>query len=206
MYDKHGPFGASVEMWAMNRLQYITNKYPATNVFWKHMEKNWRYKTHMWVVGFQNLPYVGQDTYAAIESCHGTLKAQLKLGKSRLVGRHVDWCIHELVKYVLTQYWYQNLCKNFGFMNNKHQQLFVVGALLGAQLILDTNVTLPSYDGCPTHVSHVIKKTHLRYTIHNPTLEWACCKYVNAQCGYICKHQLKVLMFFHPDLAKGTIV
>jgi hypothetical protein len=37
-------------------------------------------------------------------------------------------------------------------MNNKCQQLFVVGALLGAQLILDTNVTLHSYDGGPTHV------------------------------------------------------
>jgi hypothetical protein len=41
MYDKYGPFGASVEMWAMNMLQYITNKYHATNVFWKYMEENW---------------------------------------------------------------------------------------------------------------------------------------------------------------------
>jgi hypothetical protein len=105
------------------------------------------------MVGFQNLPYVGQDTNAAIESYHGTLKAQLKSGKSRLIGCCVDWCIHELVGDVLTHYWYQNLCKIFRFMNNKHQQLFVVGALLGAWLILDTNVTLPSYyDGGPTHI------------------------------------------------------
>jgi hypothetical protein len=93
-------------MWAMNRLQYITSKYPATNVFWKYMEENWQHKTHMWVVGFRNLPYVGQGTNAIIESYHGTFKAQLKLGKSRLVGCRVDWCIHELVKDVLTQYWY----------------------------------------------------------------------------------------------------
>jgi hypothetical protein len=86
----------------------------------------------MWVVEFQNLPYVGQDTNVRIESYHGTLKAQLKLGKSRLVGSCVDWCIHELVEDVLTLYWYQSLCKNFGFVNNKRQQLFVVGALLGA--------------------------------------------------------------------------
>jgi hypothetical protein len=120
----------------------------------------------MWVVGFQNLPYVGQDTNVAIKSYHGTLNAQLKLGKSRLVGRRVDWCIHELVRDFFTQYWYQNLCKNFGFMNNKHQQLFVVGALLGAWLIFDTNVTLPSYDGGPTHISHVIKKNP--FAIHHP--------------------------------------
>jgi hypothetical protein len=163
MYDKDGPFGAGAEMWAMNMLQYITNKYPLVNVFWKYMEENWRHKTHMWVVGFQNLPYV-----ATIESYHGTLKARLKLGKSRLVGHHVDSCIHELVGNVLTQYWYQNLCKNFAFVNNKHQQLFVVGALLGAQLILETNVTLLSYDGGPAHVMscHVIKKSP--FVIHHP--------------------------------------
>jgi hypothetical protein len=50
------------------------------------MEENWLHKTHMWVVGFQNLPYIGQDTNATIESYHGTLKAQLKSRKSRLVG------------------------------------------------------------------------------------------------------------------------
>jgi hypothetical protein len=41
MYDKDGPSGAGVKMWAMNSLQHIINKYPATNVFWKYMEKNW---------------------------------------------------------------------------------------------------------------------------------------------------------------------
>jgi hypothetical protein len=106
----------------------------------------------MWVVGFQNLPYVRQNTNVAIESYHGTLKAQLKSRKSRLVGSRVDQCIHELVRVVFNQYWYQSLQKNFGFVTNKRQQLFVVGALLGARLILNTNVTLPSYDGGPTHV------------------------------------------------------
>ncbi len=68
----------------------------------------------MWVVGFRNPPYVGQDTNATIESYHGTLKAQLKLGKSRLVGHRVDWCIHELIEDVLIQYHYQSLCENLG--------------------------------------------------------------------------------------------
>jgi hypothetical protein len=40
MYDKDGPFGVGAEMWVMNR-QYIINKYPATNFFWKYMEENW---------------------------------------------------------------------------------------------------------------------------------------------------------------------
>jgi hypothetical protein len=33
MYGKDGPFGVGAEMWAMSRLQYITNKYPTTNAF-----------------------------------------------------------------------------------------------------------------------------------------------------------------------------
>jgi hypothetical protein len=201
MYDKDGPFGVDVEMSVMNRLQYIIIKYHVANFFLEYMEENWQHKTHMWMVGVQNPPYVGQGTNAIIESYHGTLK----LGKNRLVGCHVDWCIHELVGDVLTQYWYQSLHKNFGFMNNKRQQLFVVGALLGARLILDTNVTLPSYDGGPTHVMSS-RKVQMQYTIHNPTSKWACCNYVNAQRGHICKHQLKVLLFLHPNLAEGIIV
>ncbi len=73
MYDKDGPFAIGVGMWAMNRLQFITSKYHAINVFWKYMEENWWHKTHMCVVGFWNLPYDGQGTNAAIESYHGTL-------------------------------------------------------------------------------------------------------------------------------------
>jgi hypothetical protein len=75
MYDRGGPFRACVEMWAMNRLQCITGKYHVANVFWKYMEENWQHKIHMRVVRFRNLPYVGLDTNATIESYHGTLKA-----------------------------------------------------------------------------------------------------------------------------------
>jgi hypothetical protein len=78
MYDKDGPSGASAKMWAMNMLQYITSKYLAANVFWKYMEENWQHKTHMWVVGFQNLPYVGQNINATIESYYKTIEVREK--------------------------------------------------------------------------------------------------------------------------------
>jgi len=41
MYDKDGPCGVGAEMWVISRLQYIINKYPTTNAFWKYMEENW---------------------------------------------------------------------------------------------------------------------------------------------------------------------
>ncbi len=80
----------------------------------------------------------------------------------------------------------------------------MVGALLEAQLILDANVALLFYEGGLTLVM-LAQKNHLRYTIPNPTLEWACCNCIHAQHGNICKHQLKVLMLLHPHLVEGII-
>jgi hypothetical protein len=37
MYDRDGPFGANVEMWAMIKL----HKHPIANLFCKYMEENW---------------------------------------------------------------------------------------------------------------------------------------------------------------------
>ncbi len=61
-----------------------------------------------------------------------------KIMYSTLVCFHMD---------VLIQYWCESLCKNFGFVNNKCQSnCLCFGALFGAHLILNTNVTLPSYE------------------------------------------------------------
>ena len=40
----------------------------------------------MWVVGYRNLPYAGQDTNAAIEGYHGFLKSVLKAERSCMVA------------------------------------------------------------------------------------------------------------------------
>jgi hypothetical protein len=50
-------------------------------------------------------------------------------------------------------------------MNNKHQQLFVVEALLEAQLLLDTNVALLSYEG---GLTLVMLSQQNPSTIHHP--------------------------------------
>jgi hypothetical protein len=55
----------------------------------------------MWVVGYRNLPYVGQDTNVAIENYHANLKATLRSSKGRFHSKWVDWAIHALVGDVL---------------------------------------------------------------------------------------------------------
>jgi hypothetical protein len=53
---------------------------------------------------FEIYRMLGQYTNVVIESYHWTLKVQLKLGKNILFGYRVDWCIHELIGNVFTQY------------------------------------------------------------------------------------------------------
>ena len=56
----------------------------------------------MWVVGHDNMPYVGKDTNATIESYHHNLKATLRAWKSGAHGRCMDWVILELTKDILS--------------------------------------------------------------------------------------------------------
>jgi hypothetical protein len=45
---------------------------------------------HMWVIGFRNVPYAGQDTNAAVESYHANMKSILSEVRQKLVGRWMD--------------------------------------------------------------------------------------------------------------------
>jgi len=50
--------------------------------------------------------------------------------------------------------------------------------LVGSTIASWRKCALPSYEGGLTLVM-LAQKTHLRYTIHNPTSEWACCNYTH---------------------------
>ena len=158
----------------------------------------------MWIVGFRNLPYVGQDTNAAIESYHGYMKSILKAERSRMVGRRVDWCIHALTRDVVTHYSYYVLQKIHGFVDNKKERGIVVSALIQARDIPDTDVTLLVSKGGLAFVTSTTHR-HIHHAIHNSSKFWATCTCVHSLCGNICKHQVKVLRLMHPDLAEGTI-
>jgi hypothetical protein len=168
------------------------------------MKTQWLDKVHMWVVGFRNLDYCGQDTNAAIEGYHGFAKSILKSERSRMTGRRVDWCISALTEDVLDHYWYKDLRKQMGFVDNKKMQDSIVNSILKARSIPDDDVTLPSKDGDMALVTST-EHRHLRYTVHNPGSEWGVCNCVWAQRGNMCKHHVKVVMMMHPDMAEGTI-
>jgi hypothetical protein len=122
----------------------------------------------MWdVMGNCNLPYIGQDTNAMIESYHGNLKATLKVVKSWLSSKWVNWCIHKLLGDVLFHYWYHSLKKNLSFVpNNKHAR-FILNVVFRTRKILNASVTFPTeVKGCAMvkSMSHI----DVIYKLHNP--------------------------------------
>ena len=204
MYDPEGPWGTDAERWAMLKILDLTAKYPSAKEFWQYVEEQWLFKAHMWVGGYKELPYASQDTNAAIEGYHSTLKATLKAAKCHMLGRRVDWLVHELTGEVLTHFWYQNLRKRFGFVINKRHEQIVVQALLKAWNIPDSNVAFPREEGAPAMLRSCTKP-NVVYTVFNPTSEWTCCTCSEANRGYIYKHKLKVFRMLRPDVQEGSI-
>ena len=204
MYDTKCPPGDEIGPWAIRQLNNLRDSFPIVSTFWAYFDKQWAEKTHMWVVGHRNLPYVGQDTNAAIESYHSNLKATLRASKGRAHGRRLDWVIYELTEEILSHYWYQAMRKQHGFVPNLKQEQFVINAVLKAREIPDSCVTIPIANDGPALVT---SKTNASksYKVYNPDCEWGCCDCVWALKGNICKHQIKVLMMLHPSLAEGTI-
>ena len=204
MYDRGAPEGEEGKQWAVDRIEELRKKYPEEEEFWEYMRFQWLDKVHMWVVGFRKLKYCGQDTNAAIEGYHGFSKSILKSERSRMTGRRVDWCITALTEDVLEHYWYKDLRKQAGFVDNKKIQDSVVNSILKARNIPDEDVTLPGESGDVALVTST-EHRHLRYTVHNPGSEWGVCNCVWAQRGNLCKHHIKVVMMMHPEMAEGTI-
>ena len=89
MYDRKGPRGADAKPWAMLKIMDLM-KYLLATDFWCYVEDQWLFQTHMWIVGYRELPYTGQYTNAVIEGYHSTLKATLKSGKCCMLGHRVD--------------------------------------------------------------------------------------------------------------------
>ena len=110
--------GGRVPMCLQPNMCSLRDSFPIVNNFWAYFDKQWADKTHMWVVGHRNLPYVGQDTNATIESYQSNLKATLSASKGRVHGRRLDWIIYELTEEILSHFWYQAMRKQHGFVSN----------------------------------------------------------------------------------------
>lgn len=190
--------------WARRCYERLKTSVPTADAFWSYVDKEWLPKIRMWVTGFRNIPHAGQDTNAAIESYHGNMKAVLRASRGRLVGRRVDWLIHQLTGDVINRYEYQDFRKEHGFISNKKERALALSAIVQARKIPDDRVRLPVCEGHPALVQSV-SRPHLVYAVHNPSTQMAVCECIHSQKGSICKHQVKVLRMMRPDLAEGRI-
>jgi hypothetical protein len=190
--------------WVKESYNFLKRSILAATTFWKYFDKEWIPKTKMWLTGVRNIPHAGQDTTTAIESYHGNMKAILRQSEGKLVGRRVDWLIHQLTGDVINRYDYMQFRKENGFVTNKKGRSLMLSALTQAQKIQDSNVRLPASEGEPAFVRSS-KRSHLEYVVYNLCTEWAVCECVHSQKGNICKHQLKVLRMTRPDIVEGNI-
>ncbi len=204
MHDTTQPNGKTPLEFTKEELLKHMETIPNAQVFWLYVILEWVPKCKMQVMGNQNLPYVSHDTNATIKSYHAYLKATSRVAKSQLSKRHVDCCVHQLLGDVLLHYWYKSLKKNWGFVPNKKQEQFVIIVILHARDILN-NCVIFLEDGGGYAIVTSLKHENVNYKVYNPKSEWAYCECLQSQRGNICKHQIKVLMFFHPYLTKGTI-
>ncbi len=88
-------------IWAEQQIHLLATRYPNATHFMKYLTKNWLHKVAMWCVGSYNIPHVGQDSNASIESYHTNIKDFVMLKKK------IDWVqngqlIYHLVGDVLT--------------------------------------------------------------------------------------------------------
>jgi hypothetical protein len=96
--------------------------------FWAYVEKQWMPKLDMWLICNLHLPHAEQDTNVATESYHDKMKAVLRASKGRLIGRRVDWLIHDLTHDVIMKYEYNQYLKESGFISNKKAERLVINS------------------------------------------------------------------------------
>jgi hypothetical protein len=68
MHEIAKPKGMSMREFVIEQLMELSQKIPHAQFFWSYMMLKWLPKCETWVMGSQNIPYVGQDTNVAIKS------------------------------------------------------------------------------------------------------------------------------------------
>lgn len=126
------------------------------------------------------------------------------MSRGKLLGRRVDWLIHQLVGDVVNRYDFMTFRKENGFVSNKKDRSLALSAIVRARSIPDTNVQLPTTPDRSALVRSC-NRPWLQYRVLNPSSEWAVCECVHSQKGNICKHQVKVLQMLNPEIAEGKI-
>jgi hypothetical protein len=61
-------------LWAQLQIDIMATKYPNAFQFIQYLKDHLTHKVAMWCVGNRNIPHVGQDTNAVMESFHINMK------------------------------------------------------------------------------------------------------------------------------------
>ena len=81
-------------------------------------------------MAFRKFPHSNQDTNAAIEGYHSSLKSRLSQTQKRLTGRRADWLLHVLMGDLVEYHQRRAHHKQHGFIRNQRQEDLTINAVL----------------------------------------------------------------------------
>ena len=95
IYTRDGKKGQNAVAHAEQKFFDFKAQFSMFKEFVDYFEKQWMGNMSMWVIGFQNIPHVDQDTNAAVESYHANMKSILFSSQQQLSGCRIDWLIYQ---------------------------------------------------------------------------------------------------------------
>ena len=83
----------------------------------------------MWAHQTRNFDHCNQETNAAIEGWHSSMKAILKRYRKMLRGRRLDWLLWVLAYIIVPRYQDSRIVKDFGFQRNVRGEAMIFKAI-----------------------------------------------------------------------------
>jgi hypothetical protein len=74
MYSQTCPLEHDLVLWAQQQINIMATNYTNAPCFIAYLKNHWLHKVEMWFIGNCNIPHVGRDTNAIVESFHSNIK------------------------------------------------------------------------------------------------------------------------------------
>jgi hypothetical protein len=74
MYSQTCALDHDLVLWAQQQIDIMATNYPNAPCFIAYLKDHWLHKVGMWFIGNRNIPHVGWDTIAVVESFYNNIK------------------------------------------------------------------------------------------------------------------------------------
>ena len=158
----------------------------------------------MWVKGCWDFPHENRETNNVLESYHCYLKTNFLFDRRKKCSHRMDWLICVLLTNVEPCYWFKEILKKEGFLNNYKKEKQLESSMEKAKRIPDSD--------CSPHsqMSHDFwvrsqSKVNKQYLITCHHTNFITSDFPWFIRGNICKHAMKVGWFCSDSMASNQL-